>query len=217
MKAGVSMKKLICAEDIELLAKQGQKNFCIEPGAILTPSAKDAAKAAGIEICEKDLKNQALSSETCTPDEQVSSDLIYGTLKSMLDKGLLNTIPCGSDESYSSDSDKSGLKLVYGESVNLDSLDTGTPGTKAFYREVIGSGDGCHMGAGFLEIDSSTFEWELSGYEELDYVIEGTLTVSVNGKPYTAHKGDVFFIPSGSKVVWSSPDKARMFYATFPV
>lgn len=211
------MKKVICAEDIQILAKQGQKKFCIEPGAILTPSAIDAAKAADIEICAADLKNEVLDTKTSTSDEQITSDFIYGALKSMLDKGLLNTIPCGSNESFSADSDKSGLKLVYGKTVNLDTLDTGTPGTKASYKEVIGSSDGSHMGAGFLEIDKSTFEWELSGYEEIDYVIEGTLTVSVNGTPYTGHPGDVFFIPSGSKVVWSSLDKAKMFYATYAV
>ena len=28
--------------------------------------------------------------------------------------------------------------------------------------------------------------------------------------------GDVLFVPSGSRVIWGSPDKARIFYATYP-
>ena len=46
-------------------------------------------------------------------------------------------------------------------------------------------------------IDHSEFAWELT-YEEIDYVIEGTLTVTIDGKKYTANAGDVLFVPSGS-------------------
>ena len=41
-------------------------------------------------------------------------------------------------------------------------------------------------------IDHSEFAWELT-YEEIDYVIEGTLTVTIDGKKYTANAGDVLF------------------------
>jgi ethanolamine utilization protein EutQ len=83
-----------------------------------------------------------------------------------------------------------------------------------FYQELV-SKDDSKMSAGFLTIEKSSFEWELC-YEELDFVIEGTLTVTLNGKTFTAHAGDVLFVPSGSKVVWGSPDKTRIFYATYP-
>ena len=58
---------------------------------------------------------------------------------------------------------------------------------------------------------------DYEGYKRvIDYVIEGTLTVTIDGTTYCAHAGDVLFVPSGSKVVWGSPDKARIFYATYP-
>ena len=59
------------------------------------------------------------------------------------------------------------------------------------------------------------FDWHLT-YEEIDYVIEGTLTVAVNGKTFTAKAGDILFVPSGSQVVWGSPDQAKIFYSTYP-
>ena len=71
------------------------------------------------------------------------------------------------------------------------------------------------MSAGFLTIDHSTFAWDLP-YEEIDYVISGTLSVQIDGQTYVAREGDVLFVPSGSSVVWGSPDKARDFYTTFP-
>ena len=43
-----------------------------------------------------------------------------------------------------------------------------------------------------------------------------TSEYTIDGKKYTANAGDVLFVPSGSKVIWGSPDKARVFYATYP-
>ncbi len=42
------MKRLICAKDVEALAEQGQKVMCIDADTLITPSARDAASAAGI-------------------------------------------------------------------------------------------------------------------------------------------------------------------------
>ena len=44
------MKRLICAKDVEALAQQGQKVMCIDADTLITPSARDAASAAGIEF-----------------------------------------------------------------------------------------------------------------------------------------------------------------------
>ena len=100
------------------------------------------------------------------------------------------------------------------KTLKMDVFDTGDPNVKAYYQELV-SKEESKISAGFLVIDHSEFEWELT-YEEIDYVIEGTLTVTIDGKTYTAKAGDVLFVPSGSKVIWGSPDKARVFYATYP-
>lgn len=212
------MKKLICADDITKLVKQGGKTLWVEPGTVFTPSAKDAVKAAGLTICEGKPEFDSLSGsdvKTSSESGQISSDAIYTALKLMQDKGILGESTDKAPELYSSETDASGIKLVRGKSVKMDVLDTGNPDAKARYQELISASDGTHIPSGFLEIDNSEFEWELEGYEEIDYVIEGTLSISINGRTLTAHAGDVFFIPAGAKVVWCSPDKARVFYSTY--
>ncbi|SCY89243.1 cupin domain-containing protein [Desulfoluna spongiiphila] len=225
------MKKLICADDIEKLVKQGENTLCVEPGMIVTPAAKDAAKAAKLTLCEGKTEAECIACKAeapaCTPEGgcdtpagegEISSDTIYVALKSMMNKGLLKGIITDDApaEPYSAETG-GGVKLVRGKSVTMDVLDTGTPEAKASFREVVGDDDGAHVGAGFLEIDASRFEWVMEGYEEIDYVIEGTLTVSIDNRTFTAKAGDVFFVPSGAKVVWGSPDKARVFFATYVV
>ena len=200
------MKQLVCAKDIEALNAEGKKIFYIEDGSIITPSARDAAEALGVKFCKKE--EEVLSAVPAF--DGMDSEKIYAVLKVLMERGLLNDIL----KPYEAESHENGLKVVRGDSVKMDVFETGNPSAKAYYQELI-SKDESHISAGFLVIDHSSFEWELT-YEEIDYVIEGTLTVSIDGKTYTAKAGDVVFVPSGSKVVWGSPDKARIFYATYP-
>ena len=108
---------------------------------------------------------------------------------------------------------ENGLKVVRGNTVKMDVFDTGDPNATAYFQELV-SKEESHISAGFLVIDHSEFAWELT-YEEIDYVIEGTLTVTIDGKNIRQCRR-CSFVPSGSKVIWGSPDKARVFYATYP-
>lgn len=205
------MKTLICAKDIEACEKKGQKVVNIDNNTIITPAAKDAAKVCGVEFA-REKKPEGIHSSN---DGGIDSNMIYTVLKALAEKGLLKGILENATEPpYLSEHDRGGLKLVRGNSVRFDVFDTGNPNSKVHYQELISKEDS-KMSAGFLTIEQSSFEWELT-YEEIDYVIEGTLTVTINGNTYTAYPGDVLFVPSGSKVVWGSPDKVKLFYATYP-
>lgn len=202
------MKQLICAKDVETLHAEGKSVFHVESGSIITPSAKDAADAYGITFCDK--AEEKAEAKGAFAGMDIDSEKIYMVLKTLMEKGMLNDIL----KPYESECHGNGLKVVRGSSVKMDVFDTGDPNVKAYYQELV-SKEESKMSAGFLVIDHSEFEWELT-YEEIDYVIEGTLTVTIDGKTFTAKAGDVLFVPSGSKVIWGSPDKARVFYSTYP-
>ncbi|NFO02599.1 DUF861 domain-containing protein [Clostridium botulinum] len=213
------MKKLICIKDIEALIKQGETKFYVDDNVIITPSAKDLAKANGIVFSTKVPKCEVQHSEipkVCA--DGMDSEMLLSFFKSMMEKGLLqemlNCLKKDKDMPYVSECDSGGLKVVRGNTVKMDVFDTGNPNAKAYYQELVSKNES-KMSAGFLVIENSKFDWELT-YEEIDYVIEGTLTIEINGKTFTAYPGDVLFVPSGSKVVWGSPDKARVFYSTYP-
>lgn len=210
------MKKLICAKDVDALKAKGKKVFYIDHDTIITPSAKDAAKACGMEFstccdhCEE--KSSELGKAS---GGEIDSNLIYSVLKAMLDKGQLTGIFDGcSDKPYGYETDKCGLKLVRGNTVQYEVFDTGNPSDKVFYQEIINKDDGCSMNAGFITIEGCTFDWECA-CEELYHVVEGTLTVTVDGKVYTGKPGDSVFFPKGAKVAFGSPDKMKAFYATY--
>lgn len=210
------MKRLITVKDVEDTVKEGKKIFHIDCDTIITPSATDLAKASGIEFTTAPETCCVVASEPLKGCEGgIDSNMIYTVLKAMIEKGLLEGLLDGaSDKPYCCETDVKGLKVVRGSSVKMDYFDTGNPDNKVYYQELV-SKDESKMSAGFLTIEKSSFEWDLT-YEEIDYVIEGTLTVTINGKTFTACAGDVLFVPSGSKVIWGSPDKARIFYTTYP-
>jgi ethanolamine utilization protein EutQ len=225
MKGCEGMKKLICAKEIEAAEKQGQKVFYIDSDTIITPAAKDAARACGIEfsteapVCEaKTPEAPVCEAKTSEPakacESGIDTDMMYKVFKAMMDKGLLNGILDSlSDKPYVSETDCGGLKIVRGNTVKYDVLDTGNSSDKVFYQEIINAKDGCSMNAGFITIEGCTFDWETT-CEELYYVVEGTLIVTVDGKVYTAHPGDSVFFPKGAKLAFGSPDKMKAFYAT---
>lgn len=218
------MKKLVCAEEVKAAAKNGQKVFCVDCGTIITPSAKDLAKELGVEFSVgsvsaageiQSCKNSGLP-KTENSASAIDRDVIYQVVKAVLSNGLMPSLSASAIEKpFLTEGDpQSGLKIVRGRSVQFEAFDTGKPGTHVAYREVV-SKDDSQMSAGFLTIEKSSFDWELC-YEEIDIILEGSLSITINGKTYEACQGDVLFVPKGSKVTWSSNGYVKLFYVTYP-
>ena len=221
------MKKLVCAKEVEAVQKQGEKVLYIDCDTIITQSAKDAAKSAGIQFstakcpcCQGSAQSSAEVANVVdcvkAADGGIDGDMIYKVLMTMMDKGLLQGMfdSASSDQPYASEKDACGLKVVRGNSVKYEVLDTGNPADKVFYQEIINADDGSSMNAGFITIEDCKFDWECA-CQELYHIVEGTLTVGVNGKTYTARPGDSVFFPKGAQVQFGSPDKMKAFYATY--
>lgn len=211
------MKKLICGQDVEAAAQKGEKTMMVDSNTLITPAARDVAAKYGVSFSECTTPVNACSAPTINSGSSIDADTIYTVLQVLANKGMLNhdTIAqLGIKSKFLSETDASGVKLVHGNTVEMDAFDTGTPGAMVCSQELISSKES-KMSAGFLDIKESRFAWKLT-YEEIDYVISGTLSLTINGKEYVAHAGDVLFVPSGANVVWGSPDHAHIFYTTYP-
>jgi len=111
--------------------------------------------------------------------------------------------------------DPEGLRLIRGNSVVCEKFDTGNPKDNVVFKEILTIDECPNMATGFLEIEKSSFDWYL-GYDELDYIIEGTLEITINEKTYTGYSGDVFYIPKDSSVTFGSPDHCKFFFTAYP-
>lgn len=216
------MKKLISVKDVELALGEGKSVIYVDNNTLITPAARDVAAEMGLIFTPQPPREHPFpeSPKAMTSEKSqalgMDGEMLFQLLKQILNKGTLNSIleSLKQPKPYEAETAGNGAKVVRGNSVRYDVFDTGNPQAKVTYQELI-SKEESSMSAGFLTIDQSQFDWTLS-YQEVDYVIEGTLTVTIDGKTLTAYPGDVVFVPAGSKVTWGSPDRAKVFYVTYP-
>lgn len=96
-----------------------------------------------------------------------------------------------------------------------DRMDTGKSGDVVYTHDLFSLAQSPRLGTGIMEMRSTTFDWTLS-YDEIDYVIEGTLSIHCGSRTVTAGPGEVILIPKGSTIQFSVPDYARFLYVTYP-
>lgn len=96
-----------------------------------------------------------------------------------------------------------------------DRLHTGDDSHRVYTHDVLTLQESPRLGAGIMEMEQTTFPWELN-YDEIDYVIKGSLTIYYGDTAVTANEGEMILIPKGSKILFSAPDFARFLYITYP-
>jgi ethanolamine utilization protein EutQ len=111
------------------------------------------------------------------------------------------------------DVDKSGITVVRGKSVRLGEF-AAAPGVAL--TDLVTSKDGAPMAAGIMSWSrEDSFAWHLT-YDEIDYVLEGVLAIEIDGRTVEGRPGDVVYIPKGSKIVFGTPSRVKLFYVTYP-
>ena len=227
------MKTLLTEKSIRDLIAQGATSVCIDENTIVTPAAKDAIKYNGLEVTDCTAAPAPVTTysayipePTPTPaaapagGEALSTEMIYNALKKMTEQGLLNGCfeapACAEAAPYTAEN-ANGFKLVRGGGIKMEVLELENPADngKVQYQELIGADVDSAMNAGFMTVDQCTFNWDVEP-QEIYYVVEGNMTVTVDGVPHTAYPGDCLFIQKGSKVIFSSGNtKAKVFYCTY--
>ena len=227
------MKTLLTEKSIRDLIAQGATSVCIDENTIVTPAARDAIKYNGLEVTDCTAAPTATATySACIPaptpapaaapagGDALSTEMIYNALKKMTEQGLLNgcfEAPASAEAAPYTAENANGFKLVRGGGIKMEVLELENPADngKVQYQELIGADVDSAMNAGFMTVDQCTFNWDVEP-QEIYYVVEGNMTVTVEGVPHTAYPGDCLFIQKGSKVVFSSGNtKAKVFYCTY--
>jgi len=111
--------------------------------------------------------------------------------------------------------DKSGILSVHLPAVKPEPFDTGKAGDKVLLKDCVTLKESPRLGFGVMEMEHTAFKWTLN-YDEVDYVIEGTLEILIDGRKVVGNKGDAIMIPKGSTIQFSAPDFARFLYVVYP-
>lgn len=220
------MKTLITVSEVKEFAATGKKTMYIDTNTIVTPAARDAASERGIKIIigvprekitEKHQNNEAgVPRNKLEAANQEASEAVDPALIAKIVGEVIKSLNQSSKPpQLVKEADSSGLRLVKGNSVVLEKFNTGDPSHNVKIKEILNIKESPNMATGFMTMENTAFDWHLT-YDEIDYIIEGTLEFIVNGKKYTGTAGDVFFIPADTKVTFSAPDKVKFFFVTYP-
>jgi ethanolamine utilization protein EutQ len=93
--------------------------------------------------------------------------------------------------------------------------ETGKEGDKVLLKDVVTLKESPRLGCGLMEMKETRFDWTLK-YDEIDYIIDGTLEVNIDGRKVVASKGEMLFIPKNSTIEFSVPEYAKFMYVTYP-
>lgn len=96
-----------------------------------------------------------------------------------------------------------------------DRLNTGNPADRVYTHDLFSLSQSPRLGVGVMVMEKSDFAWHLD-YDEVDFVLDGSLTVRTAKGNVTAHKGEGILIPKGSDIFFSAPEYARFLYITYP-
>lgn len=214
------MKKLISVADVEQALKDNQLSICIDDTTLITPAAKDLAKSKGISFTTGVAVEKACCNANAPVETKVTEPLAVdgGQALELVKQILINKIGGQAlpvDGLIRDRDGQSGFQIVRCQNVEFDVFDTGIPGANVYYKELIGSADSPNISCGFLKIIQSSFPWQLC-YDEMDIVLEGELSLTINGVLHKAKAGDVVYVPKGSDVIWGADEYVKLFYVTYP-
>ena len=202
--------RLISLADVKTLLESNNLKVVTDGRTIITPAAKDFIYENDMEII---LNNSERPIEKCIQSDnskRIDNDKILSALKS-----ILNIDFTESDFNRLKDAQSSFQIVRTSTRSDYEVFDTGVSGNKVYYKEILSSKESPNIAAGFLKIIDSTFPWHLS-YDEIDFIMEGDVTIKINGKEYTAYTGDIIDIPKGSDVISSAKEYTKLLYITYP-
>jgi ethanolamine utilization protein EutQ len=225
-------KRVYAKAEIEKTKAEGKTVLKLEPGDVLTPLARDTALELGVTIVEPGETAPAAAAPAA-----ISSDKVEEIVKAVLGRltteekkeecrtctGQFGALrPCPTPLVYGTR--PGALKLVempkVGQLPPSELRDKAgnllTPPEIDFrLQDVVTMDDASSMGGGYMSWLKGGFEWHLT-YDEIDCVVQGIMEITCEGRTLTAGPGDLVFIPAGSKVRWSTPSWALVYYVTFP-
>lgn len=218
-------KRIISKFDIENLKSSGQTVLRLEPGDTLTPLARDTAMELGIKI--QDSREPIVHASTPAAAAP-SNDKLEAIVKAVLERmgtgaQAQSCAPCATPKVYGSHPGQ--LKLAkYPRDDEMPTVELRNPAGVLMnppeidlrLLDVITMDDSASISGGFMSWHKGPgWSWTLN-YDEIDYIVEGRMEITCEGKTLYADPGETVFIPKGSSVHWNTPTWVKVYYVTFP-
>ncbi|AXG38057.1 MULTISPECIES: cupin domain-containing protein [Enterococcus] len=176
------MKQLVSIATIEKVIEAKQAECRVDNNTIITAAAVDLAEEHGIDIIKED-----------NVTEPIDHSQIFDSLKVLMGNPefVLSMIK-SLEESYRYETDNSGAKLIYGDSIQL--FPQGSWKKQSLFSNIFGG-----LTIDFLETAKKNYRHRFE-VEEFILLLEGKATFTMNGKKINAQQGDFLYFPKNTSM-----------------
>ena len=219
-------KRLIGEREIQQAAREGQRTLNVPPAeCIVTPMARDAAAALGIDLVADIAAFPAGGAESPAPGpEPAGAPGDAARLVAQVVSRLQARIPAGvsaerlgqvvrdvvasrlAAASASSVAKAGQAVRLIARAQNTTQVDV--DGALKM-EEVLPAAQGGGLAAGILAWEKAAFDRKVDA-DEIDIVISGQLEVTVEGQSLQAGPGDMVYLSQGAKVVYRTPSSVTL-------
>ncbi|MGL4367813.1 MAG: cupin domain-containing protein [Brevinemataceae bacterium] len=84
-----------------------------------------------------------------------------------------------------------------------------------YVTDVLTLDESPRLGVAVMEMKKTEFPWTLR-YDELDYIVEGTLEIEIDNQVVKGNAGDMIYIPKDSSIKFRTPNFARFVCVMYP-
>lgn len=180
------MKRLISLKEVESYHEEEATVIFVDSQTIITPAAKDLAEEYHIVFEERACSDTEWS---LTEADGFSKEALVALLKRFLAET--------GNQPYEARYHKSGLKVVKGTTVKLQPVAR----NESIKRQEIVHAKEHGLTANLLSLENTCYK-ETSGQESVNYVLSGTVELTIFGERLVACQGDTVFIPKGTETDW---------------
>lgn len=197
-------RRTFTSDDVLRVAASGATTLVVGPHDRLTPLARDLARERGVDV----VVESSAAAPFGLPAGGPGSPFAVGSPSAVGSPwgGMPPRAPAG--------------RLTHVASVDRIALDPfpaelNRPQMDVRVRDVITGRDGVPMAAGVLSLREGSFPWHLD-YDEIEYVIEGELHITLGSQRVVGRPGDVIAVPKGSSITFGTPSWTKFLYVTYP-
>ncbi len=189
----VAFRRVVTAEDVLRLVREGVAELAVGPDDRFTSLARDLVREKGVRVVVRDAAGRG-GGPAPGPDVPALPPVASRS-------GPARRLTHVADV----------LRLT----LDPFPVELGRPAMDVRLRDVVTARDGLPMAAGVMSLREGSFPWHLD-YDEVEYVLEGELHITTPDQKVVGRPGDVIAVPKGSSITFGTPSWAKFLYVTYP-
>ena len=223
-------KQVITEADVVEAAEAGSKIIDAPLGeCIITPGARDKALSLAININETSVQGVS-TSEVTRPAEETRAEIVVSEVTSLIKDRVPGSLapeqlenlvrkvvadrltespPPKNSNPDQAVTEVDGVCFIRGNMIPGELSGPIPVEEKVMVADAFKCSDDASLAGGYMEWSKASFN-RIVDHNEINIVLDGELHLTVDGRTSVVKQGDMVYLPRGTAVQYSAPDRVRL-------